>query len=151
MCKESCNMEYQDIIVCSFFQSQAEESYCIGKSEETYHKSSFAVAAFEAGLMVSHPISWQQINKVNSLVTSLAFIKSSGERHDFQPFSETKKSFWIMQNAEGIWLARNLYSEKSERGREDLTRSVLFRIFSRFLDLDCWSVWTKSLIFQMKN
>lgn len=44
-----------------------------------YHKSPFAVAAFEAGFMVSLSISSQEINKVDGLVASLALVQSPGE------------------------------------------------------------------------
>lgn len=42
----------------------------------TYHKSSFAVAAFETRFMESCSIRSQQINEINSLFTCLALIQS---------------------------------------------------------------------------
>lgn len=44
-----------------------------------YHEGALAVAAFEARFMVSSSVSRQQIDKVNGLVTSLAFVQGSGE------------------------------------------------------------------------
>lgn len=46
----------------------------------TNHKSSFAVATFEAGFMESLSICRQQIDEINSLVASFAFIQCSCER-----------------------------------------------------------------------
>lgn len=46
-----------------------------------HRKGAFAVAAFEAMLMIRIPFKGQQINDINSLITSLAFIQRSCESH----------------------------------------------------------------------
>lgn len=62
----------------------------------TYHKSSFAMAAFEAGFMIRHSFKGQHVNNINSLITGLAFVKSSSECHSFSLLrkrSEIRKLF----------------------------------------------------------
>jgi len=46
-----------------------------------HRKISFAVAAFEACLVIGNPIRRQEINEMDSLVACLAFVLGSAERH----------------------------------------------------------------------
>lgn len=56
----------------------------------TYHQCSSAMAALEAGLMVGHPISRQQIHDIHNLLTCIALLKSPGEGHLDQSSEEKK-------------------------------------------------------------
>lgn len=53
------------------------------KNNNSYHERSIAMAAFEAGLMISNSISRHRINEMDSLVTGLAFLCRPTERHFF--------------------------------------------------------------------
>lgn len=46
-----------------------------------YRQISFAVAAFEAGLVIGNPIRRQQIDEMDSLVACLTFVLGATERH----------------------------------------------------------------------
>ena len=49
--------------------------------EETYHKKSIAVTAFEAGLVINSTICRQSVDEMNSFIASLAFLLGPAERH----------------------------------------------------------------------
>ena len=55
-------------------QEQEQEAEHSWRKRKTYHKSSFAMAAFEAGFMIRHSFKRHHINNINSLITSLALI-----------------------------------------------------------------------------